>query len=181
MKYRRLLMVVIIITMMISTSIVANAVALGGRWNTNPSYNADGSRFESQVDSGANSWNSALSSIGSSRRINHTSKSSTNVSIVIYGYGNVGWNAQGEPGPNLTSGSYTYATMRLNTTYMNTYSNAKNKAICTHEWGHILGLAHYSSSSPRSLMYAQGSSIYYDQWGISSPTSFDVSELNKIY
>lgn len=158
-----------------------NAETLGGKWTTNPNYYCFDSNFSTQNTSAVNDWYNALVGIGSSRRISKGSVTNSSVSILSSNYGDTGWNAMGEPGPSINSGTYTYATMRLNTTYMNGYSSGKKKAIITHEWGHILGLAHTTSKSNSSLMAAEGSSYYYDQKGISAPTSYDKVQLDKIY
>lgn len=64
---------------------------------------------------------------------------------------------------------------------MDAYSSTKKRAICAHELGHMLGLNHTYYSSPKTLMYYEGSSVYYDSWGIYTPQSNDISDLNLIY
>jgi hypothetical protein len=64
---------------------------------------------------------------------------------------------------------------------MDNYTPEKRKAIITHELGHVLGLSHNTYTSPRTLMYEGGSGVYFDQWGISSPQSNDIADINLIY
>lgn len=157
----------------------ASAGKLGGKWETNPTYHIDSSNsYYSAVTNAAKAWNNVFTS---DMEIKSTSVTSAYITINTNAYGQTGWNAQGEPGPDYTSGTYLYATMRINTTYMDSYTATKKLAICTHEFGHILGLAHNTYTSPRTLMYERGSGVYYDQWGISTPQTNDISDLNSIY
>lgn len=134
--------------------------------------------YQAPMNDSITSWNSIFSQISSSRRIEISSVTSSTVIPNTVNYGSTGWNAQGEPGPSITSGTYTYGTIRLNRYYMDTYSARKKRAICAHEWGHILGLAHRSG---KVLMNWEGSGTYFDQWGIFYPTTDDKNDLNVIY
>jgi hypothetical protein len=127
------------------------------------------------------SWNSSLSSIGASISIKSSTATGASFipSVDYYGYTN--WNGYCKAGPDQYSGTLTYATYQLNRTYMDAYSSAKRKAIATHELGHGLGLSHNTYTSPQTLMYEGGSSVYYDSWGISNATSTDIADLNSIY
>lgn len=153
---------------------------LGGKWKSNPTYHCDNiaSAYKTASNKGINSWNSALKTIGVSLRYNYASVTSAKVSFNVKNYGSTGWNAQGQPGPSVSSGTYTYGTVRYNTKYMSNYSAGKKKAIATHELGHMLGLAHRTG---KVLMNVNGSSKYYDEWSISSPTAADRTDLDAIY
>ena len=178
---KKLFVSVVCLIVILSVPGVSYAVSLGGRWQSNPTYNSSGLVMQAQVNSAIQDWNSALSSVDSSITISYSTAASATLGITENFFGYTGWNAMGTPGPDPYSGTYTYAGISLNRTYMDGFSNTKRRAIIAHEVGHILGLAHYNSSSPRSLMYYAGSSVYFDDWGIYSPQAFDVSELGLIY
>ena len=158
----------------------ADGAKLGGKWTTNPKTITTvlPSAYQTPMNDSIVAWNSIFSQIGSARRIDKTSVSSSTVTLNAVSYGNTSWNAQGQPGPSITSGTYTYGTMRLNRTYMDAYTARKKRAISAHEWGHLLGLAHRDG---KVLMNVQGSGVYYDQWGIFYPTSADKTDLDQIY
>lgn len=167
---------------MMVNPISTKAEVFGGKWTSSPSYYISTSNaYYVNLNISMNRWNVQLSAISANISIYYTSQLNASVSVITYAYGNTGWNAMGTPGPALTSGTYTYGSIKLNTTYMNNYTASKNSAICTHEWGHILGIAHTMSNNIDSLMYYGGSSVYYDQWGIYAPTYYDVTQLNLIY
>lgn len=91
----------------------------------------------------------------------------------------------GVPGPNPDSGTYLYGSIDVNRTYMDSFTSEKRSAIFTHECGHVMGLAHNYYFDYRdvwkSIMYSGGSSVYYDQWGLTSPTSKDITDINYLY
>lgn len=178
---KKKIFVSLVVMGLISTT--ASAGLFGGKWNAQPSYYIDpASGYYSLVNDSARSWNSVLSSIGSSMKImSNSSIMSATVAVNPEYYGATGWNATGTPGPNMYSGYYTYATVRINRSYMDYFTPNKIKAIITHELGHVMGLAHNTYTSPRTLMYEAGSSVYYDSWGISTPQSNDIADLNVLY
>lgn len=181
MRKRKLLFTATILSMFLSFT-TAYAAVYGGKWTTNPTYYADSSNiYASQIQSAVSTWNSTLSSIGASIRINTSSITSADIIPESSYFGATEWNAMGKPGPDMYSGSYEYADLKFNISYMKDYTSTKNKAIATHEWGHILGLNHTADDSISSLMCWRGSSTYYDQWNLTSPTSYDISQLNTIY
>lgn len=153
---------------------------LGGKWASNIGYYSNSSDPYYSADvTGPARWNNVCIK----RKWTATTSTSAAVNSTSAFYGATGWNAQGQPGPSITSGTYTYGTVRYNRTYMDAYSSDKKKAISTHEHGHVMGLAHNidTSTSLRSLMYKGGSSVYFDQWGIGSPTSRDITDINNLY
>ena len=182
MKAKKLVALMIIMVLVVCSNVNAYAGVFGGRWASNPTYYIDASNaYYSEFNNAISSWNSALSSIGASISFYYATLISSSVVTITDYYGYVGWNAQGEPGPNIYSGTYTYGTVRLNRTFMDNFSTGKRKAIITHELGHILGLSHNSYTTTQTLMYEGGSEVYYDQWGISSPTNTEIGFLNTIY
>lgn len=170
------------ILFLLFSSVSANAEVLGGKWTYSPSYYISTSNsYYSNITTGASRWNTQLTAISANISIQLTSLINALVLINTNAYGSTGWNASATIGPNQHSGTYTYGTIKINTTYMNSFTSSKNSAICTHEWGHILGIDHTISNSEESLMYFQGSSVYYDEWGIYSPTQYDIDTLSTIY
>ena len=170
-----------ILTVMIST-IVISAEVFGGKWNSSPQYYVSTTNvYYSNVNSGASRWNTQLAAINANISIQTTTLINASVLVTTSAYGDIGWNALTSIGPNRDSGYYSYGSIKLNSTYMYNYTSAKRSAICTHEWGHILGIAHTMSDDYESLMFFLGSSIYYDQWGVYSPTPYDIDTLNSIY
>ena len=178
---KKIIMLLIVFSVLI-VSTQAKAGIFGGKWASNPTYYiATSNVYYSEFVQAVSSWNSALSSVGAS--ISIKSNTVTGASFVPSAefYGPTGWNGFCKPGPDPSSGTYTYATYKLNRTTMDNFDPAKRKAICTHELGHALGLSHNSYISPETLMYIGGSGVYYDDWYISSPQSNDIADLNSIY
>lgn len=179
---RRKLTMILMALCVLFVSIQAEAGTFGGKWATNPTYYISTSNaYYSEFTQAVSSWNSALSSIGASISIkSNTATGASFIPSVDY-YGSTGWNGYCKPGPDPFSGTYTYVTYQLNRSYMDSYTSAKRKAICTHELGHALGLSHNTYTNPQTLMYEGGSSVYYDSWGLSSPTITDIADLNSLY
>lgn len=176
--------IILVFCLVALTTTNVSASVYGGKWATNPTYYVSPSTnvYYSEFNQAVTSWNTALSSIGASIRYNYATFGSASFFPNEDYYGTAcGWHAYGISGPNQYSGTYTSATLKLNRSYMDNFTSAKRKAIITHELGHILGLAHNSFTSPQTLMYEGGSDIYYNSWGISSPTNTDISTLNSIY
>ena len=167
---------------MLINPIQTNADVFGGKWTSSPTYYLSTSNaYYSNISAGASRWNTQLSAISANINIQYVGAISASISVNTFSYGSTGWNAMGSTDPVLTSGTYTYGNIKINTSYMDSYSITKKSAICTHEWGHVLGIAHTMSASINSLMYYGGSSVYFDDWGISSPTQYDKTQLNLIY
>jgi predicted Zn-dependent protease len=178
---KKIIMLLIAFSVLI-VSTQAKAGIFGGKWASNPTYYISTSNvYYSEFVQAVSSWNSALSSVGASISIKSSTATSASFIPAAEFYGSTGWNGYCKPGPDPFSGTYTYVTYKLNRTYMDDFAPAKRKAICTHELGHALGLAHNSYTSPKTLMYEGGSGVYYDVWSISSPQSADIADLNSIY
>lgn len=178
---KKIFLTIILLLFMIG-GLKPKAEVFGGKWLSSPTYYISTTNsYYNNITTGVSRWNSALSSISANINIQYASALSALVIVNTSAYGTTGWNAMGSSGPVLTSGIYNYGSIKLNTTYMANYSISKRSAICTHEWGHVLGIAHTMSSNIDSLMYYGGSSIYYDDWGIYSPTQYDVDQLDLIY
>ena len=174
--------IILILVLLLGNTAVANAGFFGASRVSNPTYwVSSASPYYSDFTQAVNTWNGTLSSISASIRYTFVSSGSASFIPEMTFYGDTGWNGYGEAGPNQYSGTLTYASVKLNRTYMDGYTPGKRKAIITHELGHVLGLSHNTYTSPRTLMYAGGSSVYYDEWGISSPQSYDVADLVLIY
>lgn len=177
--FKLFLVLTIVLTFLV---IPTFAEVLGGKWVNNPTfYLATNSQYYQPYLTAVNVWNINLTNTGTSIRIRSNSQSAATISPSEGLYGYTGWSANCAPGPNLHSGTYTYAEMKLNTSYMWKYSPEKKSAVIAHELGHMLGIDHTQSTTPRSLMYEAGSSVYYDQWLLTGPTSFDYNTLNSIY
>lgn len=50
----------------------------------------------------------------------------------------------------------------------------------THEMGHIMGLAHITTTGYQSVMYIDVDYIY-STWGRYTPSSVDTSNINALY
>jgi predicted Zn-dependent protease len=179
---KKLAVVMITLILLVGNISIANAGIFGGSWANNPTYWVNpSSPYYSDFNQAINNWNGALSYIGASIRFTYDTAEYASFIPEMTFYGETGWNGYGQAFPNQYSGTLTYATLKLNRTYMDNYTPEKRKAITTHELGHILGLSHNTYTSPHTLMYEGGSSVYYDQWGISSPQGNDIADLNLIY
>lgn len=180
---KKLKVLVILAVCLSMLSIITNAEICGGAWRVNPTYYVSSTdKFYSQHTYAVSTWNSALAGCsGNNIRIYSNTQQAAVVSSVNQSYGSTGWNAYTTVGPDPYYGTYSYADMKFNLTYMNGYTSEKNKSIVTHEWGHVLGIDHTQDIRISSLMYVGGSDTYYDKWGLTEPTSFDKSQLDIIY
>ncbi len=177
---KKILLAIVVFTLLLSTT--ANAEVFGGYWTSDVSYYISSSNpYYTPVTAAANSWNNVLVSISAPIEIRADDFRNSNVHVFTEYYGDVGWSARGEPGPNYNYGSYTYGTIYLNKTLMDGYGIGRCTSICVHEFGHILGLAHHMSSSPQCIMYVGGDAYVYLQWGLITPQPYDISVLDSIY
>ncbi len=79
-----------------------------------------------------------------------------------------------------TSGSnFTSVTCYLNHYYTSGYTSAETKSVASHELGHALGLAHEKGAIVMNA-YTCGSGSRWCTYGINSPTSDDVSDVNGV-
>lgn len=159
----------------------ASAEVYGGKWASNPSYYHNTSNpYSTEFNQAISSWNGVLSSIGSALRIRSGSATGATVMVSTANYYDLGWDGYCKPGPDPYSGTYTYADMKLNTFYMDNFTSDRRKSVITHEFGHCLGLAHTETGANRSIMYIT-SNVYYGQWNLTSPTSYDIDNLDSLY
>lgn len=75
-------------------------------------------------------------------------------------------------------GTYTWASVTLNTHYTANYSVAKKQAIWVHEFGHALGLNHSQFSN--NMMWHCAPCVF-DQYGYYTPQGDDIAGMNTIY
>jgi len=172
----------------------ANGVAFGGKWAT-PTYTyyraVNGyTDYNSPATGAAASWTSntkfnvALGTAGSAVWYN------------VNDYGVTDWLGVGEPGPNLTSGTYTYGTIRVNAGWLNTRhfncatpgaasctyaaDNANQKqCVSAHEMGHVIGLAHTDDAANKIMNPNHGVRCHTNN--LTGPTTGDASDVKAIY
>lgn len=112
-------------------------------------------------------------------------------SAVVDQYDNVDWFGAVTHSPSQTSGTYTYSVNRIshfNTTntgglharfYGYTASTADKACTSAHEWGHVIGLAHHSST-PGTVMRTSHTDRCYHS-GVSAPASHDFADVDYLY
>lgn len=153
------------------------AHTLGGKWATNVGWWYDSSdSYYSTFQSAASNWNNAANNI--------TWYQTTMTSAVVIPradfYGATGWDGYGYSGPDMYSGTYTYGDVQINRTYTDEYEPNRKVGVATHEYGHILGLAHTNTTSYPSIMY-NSAGYAYATWGIYYPVSHDITDINNLY
>jgi hypothetical protein len=151
---------------------------LGGSWDT-PSgitycFNSIASSLVTPTHNAVNAWNNTDTAV-----YFHYEPSGGDVDVQSYDWGDCGWAGRGYPGPDMDSGTYTYGVVDLNEYWTSTFGSTKNKALIGHELGHILGLAHCGTST-HALLH-NDLTVFYDQWGISTPQQHDVNDINTLY
>lgn len=90
------------------------------------------------------------------------------------------WTAQGYygfgiPGPDAFSGTYKSGVLEIVTGKSNGLSQADKTKMLTHEFGHLLGLAHVTKWFTDSIMDES------DVFNLSSPTKYDIDNLQGLY
>jgi hypothetical protein len=71
--------------------------------------------------------------------------------------------------------TYSYANIYLNDHYMSPGNDFQRKYVIVHEFGHNLGLSHYTSWWGNSIMRTGGFPSY------NTPQSHDINDVNSIY
>jgi len=173
---------------------VANGAALGGKWAT-PTYTyyrnvGTYSDYSSPAAGAAAAWTNntkfyvALGSVGSQVFYN------------VSNYGVTDWFGIGEPAPNVTSGTYTYGSIRVNAGWLNTRhfncaspgatscayaaDNANQKqCVSAHEMGHVIGLAHTDATTNKIMNIDHGARCHTK--ALTGPTTGDAADVKAIY
>jgi hypothetical protein len=111
-------------------------------------------------------------------------------------YGVTDWLGMGEPGPTVTSGTYTYGSIRINAGWLNTRhfgcatpgaancvydaDNANQKqCVSAHEMGHIIGLAHTGAATNKIMNVDHGARCH--TMALTGATAGDASDVAAIY
>lgn len=127
--------------------------------------------------SGTSSWNSTSS------KVKYYFSSSSYITYVTETYNsNVGWDGLTNTIYDSSTGIVISETVTVNTAKTDTYTNSTAlKSVLAHEFGHVLGLADDGTNPTLMNGYTWGTYSRYGYYGISSPTSNDVSSANSIY
>lgn len=135
------------------------------------------SNSKTAAGSGTSSWNNTSS------KVKYYFSSSSYITYVAETYNsNVGWDGLTNTTYNSSTGIVINETVTVNTAKTDTYTNSTAlKSVLAHEFGHVLGLADDGTNPTLMNGYTWGANSRYGYYGISSPTSDDVSSANSIY
>lgn len=159
-------------------TIQPKAEIMGGKWTTDIKVYLDlggYSDISSAMTTAISSWNSRLGSIGSNIRIRNLSSSEAsqaNVTVRVRDY--IGAVALTTNYPSKTASVYTGALIEVNSKQFEYLNSIEKMYAASHELGHVLGLAHTTTS--RESVMKDGI-----QSGIALPSVFDQEELDRIY
>lgn len=158
---------------------------LGGKWGKYPVYWAINtevaSAYTTPLKDGAKNWNGRANI--ALRYYPDWIQYETNASVdvrVKYEPNDSYWAAKGyyafgEPGPDAFSGTYTSGTLSIVKSKCDPLSSQDKMRVVTHEFGHLLGLAHTEKLFTSSIMDES------DVWGLDAPTTYDQEQLQGLY
>ena len=175
----------------------ASAHRLGGKW-ANPRYtyftssNGFGG-FATQVDQAAAKWTNR-----SVFTISEGSATSAPVSVTIDTYGATDWIGVGIPGPNISSGTYTYGSIRLNASWTNDRhfncgtpggascdypadTDNQKECVASHEMGHVIGLAHTGDSPGYQAIMNPSHGKRCHTWALIGAQQHDTNDVAGFY
>ena len=173
-----------------------SAHRLGGKW-AHPNYSYFTSvngytGYLTPISNAAGLW--------SSRTVFSMSEgppTSAPVGVFVDNYDNTDWIGIGIPGPNVSSGTYTYATVHANTYWLNgrhfncaspgpackypADTASQRQCVIGHELGHTIGLAHTAESPAyRSIMNPDHGKRCHS-WALVGPQTHDINDVAGIY
>lgn len=189
-KIKSILLLMIFVVSFSISNYNVKAEALGGKWNQQIIYIYYNSDIESpywlpelsdELDSAMMEWNDVFIWNDIDMFYLRTLKEDeadiiVNFDTVIQGLAN------GIPGPNPYAGIYEYGSLtvdhkKIYDTYRFDSKLAQIlKATYMHELGHLLGLAHTTTSEP-SIMKSTINKIY----DLTEPTTYDINSVKSIY
>jgi predicted Zn-dependent protease len=124
----------------------------GCRWGGTTIYwkyiSGSPSSYNTLILDAANSWNP-----DNVNMVRTSTSASPNIQVGAFNYGNVSWS--GHTNWTCASGFFNHpVVIDINRYYTDHYVSQKTQGTIAHEFGHSLGLAHYSTSSSRSTSSA---------------------------
>ncbi|WCR25818.1 M57 family metalloprotease [Paenibacillus thiaminolyticus] len=132
---------------------------------------SSGDTYSSISNDAFSKWTSGLNN----KIMFSDTKSSCQIYVQSYSYGNIDWIGQATYVPTVPGGStFASVSIQLNRTYMDNYSFEYNRGIAAHEIGHSLGLSHVIDTSQIMCPLIDGRTV-------SIPNSGDITGVKRLY
>lgn len=156
---------------------------LGGKWSAKNVYWYTSSQvpisYHTPISSASNKWN-GIANISLQNYFENINQTDSYQIVIRKSddeayWASRGYYAFGLPGPNPESGIYTKGTLEIVFLTSDKLSSADKTRMITHEWGHLLGLAHVNKLFTDSVMDES------DVFKLSNPTSYDKTNLKNLY
>lgn len=157
---------------------IAKADIYGGKWNSDFYCKIQTSTYYGITTNAMVIWNNALDSIGSNIDI-CSSNYTINVNFTETSLSGVDWYAQTNLYPYATAIPYTGADVVYNKYLLSNCTTTQKSVVAIHEMGHVLGLAHTTTMTNKSVMYT-----YIDDAidrGYTVPQTYDKNQLDRLY
>lgn len=159
----------------------AQADFLGGKWGIRQVAIYEGLQHDDPTTNTEyhSGWNNAFNAWYDAYRINNLkfnystgSLYYAEVNVTNADYQDSTWDGRGTPGPNATSGTYTYGTIKINDYTVASYSANQVGAILSHEMGHVAGLAHAPSGTDSIMVYGAA---------LTDLRTHDINDIKTLY
>lgn len=197
-KHKPAVLALLATAMLVAATVGAapsSAIPLGGKW-AHPNYSYFKSvgaytGYNAPITNAAGAWNA-----GTKFSIALAPATSAQVSLTVANYGATDWFGLGEPGPSVTTGTYTYGSIKINAGWLNTRhfncatpgaascayaadAAPKKRCVVAHEMGHVIGLAHTAASSNKIMNVDHGARCHTK--ALTGPTANDKADVEAIY
>lgn len=92
-----------------------------------------------------------------------------------------GWDAQSVISYNFGACQIFYVSVTINRTYTDSYSQAKTQSATVHEFGHSIGMNHFTDGCRLRSIMQDGTPCRWGTLGINTVQSHDINDINAHY